>query len=247
MRKKPLISVITATYNAEKHLPRLIESLINQRNKNFEWIVSDGGSTDKTLKILQNAKRKLNHVVIDSKPDFGIYDALNRGIKLSNGDYYLVVGADDILYPNAIEDFLNAIKESNADFISAKVKVGKSIISSRYPAWEWLYGFSAYVGSHAVGLLIKKSLHQRFGYYSNRFPIVADQYFILKSIHVGAILKKANFIPGEWSQDGTSGSDLLGAMTEYFRIQVKISGSVKLQTFLFILRLIKNINKIKAN
>ncbi len=171
--KEVSISIITATYNAEKYLPRLVESLEKQRDKNFEWVVADGASTDRTLEILENAKRSLKNVVVDSRPDFGIYDVLNRAIKISKGDYYLVVGADDILFPDAIENYRKAAKQSNADLITARIKIGNSIRGPKRPAWGWLYGQSAYVSGHVVGLLIRKDLHEKFGYYSRRFPIAA--------------------------------------------------------------------------
>jgi len=91
----PTISIITATYNAAAVLPRLVESLIAQTDQDFEWVVADGASTDGTLEILEQAKTRLKNVVVDSRPDFGIYDAMNRAIKLSKSSYYLIVGADN--------------------------------------------------------------------------------------------------------------------------------------------------------
>ena len=76
------LTVITATYNAEKYLPNLIKSLREQTCKDFEWIVADGSSTDRTLELLSEVK-DLN-LVVSSEPDFGIYDALNRAIKLAS-------------------------------------------------------------------------------------------------------------------------------------------------------------------
>ncbi|MEN9258541.1 MAG: glycosyltransferase [Gloeomargarita sp. SRBZ-1_bins_9] len=100
--KGPLLSVVTATYNAAHDLPRLIASLAAQTDQDFEWVVADGVSTDGTLELLEQARQKLQRVVVDSRPDFGIYDALNRAVKLASGEYYLVVGADDMLFPEAI-------------------------------------------------------------------------------------------------------------------------------------------------
>lgn len=90
-----MISVITASYNADRYISRLIFSLQAQAFKNFEWIVADGGSTDGTLDLLQKVEG-LN-LVVDSRPDSGVYDAYNRGVALSSGDYLLFLGADDYL------------------------------------------------------------------------------------------------------------------------------------------------------
>jgi len=114
----PSLSIVTATYNAAAHLPALIESLRGQTDKDFEWIIADGGSNDETQVIL-NAVRDLN-ILLDSRPDFGIYDALNRAIKLTTADYYLVLGADDYLYPEAVASFRKVLFDSGADIVSAQ-------------------------------------------------------------------------------------------------------------------------------
>lgn len=122
------LSVITATYNAIEHLPKLIECLRNQEDKDFEWVVADGASTDGTLELLESIT-DLN-IVITSQEDFGIYDALNRGIKTSNGEFYLVMGADDLLYLNGIKDYKNAI-EDGVDIVTAPIKAGGKITKAR--------------------------------------------------------------------------------------------------------------------
>lgn len=71
------LSIITATFNTSECLPRLIDSLKLQSDPDFEWIVADGGSTDKTLALVHDAAKTLN-VKVDSRSDFGIYDTLNK-------------------------------------------------------------------------------------------------------------------------------------------------------------------------
>lgn len=186
--KGPLLSVVTATYNAAHDLPRLIASLAAQTDQDFEWVVADGVSTDGTLELLEQARQKLQRVVVDSRPDFGIYDALNRAVKLASGEYYLVVGADDMLFPEAIERYKAACVATGADLITAKVLFGDDPRPrGRYfPAWDFLWGQKALVSNHAVGLVIRRSLHEHFGYYSRKFPISADQLFIMQAVRGGA-------------------------------------------------------------
>ena len=82
-----MISIITATFNSQYFIQNLINSLSNQTDKRFEWIVIDGNSNDNTIKILKNVKNiKLTYI---SENDEGIYDAINKGIKLANYNYYL--------------------------------------------------------------------------------------------------------------------------------------------------------------
>ena len=81
----PLITIITATYNAAQYLPRTIKSIREQTYENIEWIIIDGNSTDETIELIQQ-----NEDVIDywmSEPDAGIYDAWNKGISLARGEW----------------------------------------------------------------------------------------------------------------------------------------------------------------
>lgn len=100
------VSIITASYNAEMYITRLVSSLLSQYNSNFEWVVVDGASTDKTLEILKKVS-DIN-LIVDSRPDSGVYDAFNRAVQIASGDYILFLGADDFLVcdlSKIIDDF----------------------------------------------------------------------------------------------------------------------------------------------
>ena len=234
------LSVITATYNAKKFLPRLIKSLQEQVDKDFEWIISDGVSSDNTLEILKNTNG-INIKVISSD-DFGIYDALNRGIKASKGEFYLVIGADDELYPNAIQDYKKAIGD-DVDIITACIDTNNGKIEPNGGP-RWLKAQSHYISGHAVGSIYRTSLHQKLGYYSRKFPIVADQLFVLTAANYGAKIKVIKSIVGKFSNDGVSSIDMLGTLCEFYRVQIAMGENKFVQTTLFILRLIKNFRKL---
>ncbi|WNC86767.1 glycosyltransferase [Thermosynechococcus sp. QKsg1] len=237
---QPTLSIITATYNAEEHLPRLIASLIAQTDQDFEWVVADGGSTDRTLELIEAAKAELKAVVVDSRPDFGIYDALNRAVCLASGDYYVVMGADDELFPEAVAQYKIACEETEADFVTANYYIGERDIAPVWqPAWEWLKGMQAHVTSHAVGLAIRRTLHQRVGQYSHHFPIAADQLFVMQAIRAGARVARRDFIAGRFHPHGTSGSDPLGSIVESYRVQVRLGHSLLVQTLLLFYRIIR--------
>ena len=97
----PLISIITVTYNSHKYLQETLDSLFKQNYKNFELIIIDGNSTDKTKNIIKKNKKNIDYWI--SENDKGIYDAFNKGIKLSRGDLIGIVNSDDILKPNALK------------------------------------------------------------------------------------------------------------------------------------------------
>ena len=81
----PKFSIITVTYNAAKVLEDTIQSIVTQTYKNLEYIIVDGGSTDETLDIIHKYQEHITTVI--SEPDQGLYDAMNKGIKLATGDY----------------------------------------------------------------------------------------------------------------------------------------------------------------
>lgn len=229
------ISIITATYNAVEHLPVLIKSLQEQTDQDFEWVVADGISTDGSLDLL--AKTKDLNMVITSEPDFGIYDALNRGIKKSTGEFYLVMGADDYLYPDAIANFKKEISEQ-VDVLAACIYVSGKV-SKPGKGRAWLRGSSGYIAGHSVGTLFRKNLHDIFGLYSNKFPIAADQLFVISVFRVSNRIKYVSFVSGCFGSDGVSSTDLIGTTTEFFRVQLITGHNKYVQIILCFLRVLK--------
>ena len=116
MRK--LISIIIATYNAGSTLESCLKSIIAQKNDLIELLIIDGKSSDNTLKIV-NAYRNQIDIFISEK-DKGIYDAWNKGIVLANGQWIMFIGADDILYSDVLEGYIDFIR-LNCQSISFRI------------------------------------------------------------------------------------------------------------------------------
>ena len=95
---EPLVSIITPSFNSEKYIEQCILSIKNQNYKYVEHIIQDGGSTDNTLKIIE---KYADIVKLESKPDLGPADALNRAFSRCKGEIFLVLNSDDILLPFA--------------------------------------------------------------------------------------------------------------------------------------------------
>ena len=231
------ISIVSATYNCVDELPYLIDSLLSQTDKDFEWVVADGASSDGTLELLQ-AITDLK-VVVTSQPDFGIYDALNRALIATSGQYYIVAGADDCFASDAIANYRSAMEEqSYPDILAARVHYGVySFEIKKGPSW--LFGCKSFISNHSVGTAFKKALHDRFGLYSNNFPIAADSLFVIQACKGGATRCELDFVAGEIGTQGVSAVDWAGSATELFRVQLVTGGSVLVQTFLLFLRIIK--------
>lgn len=130
---KPLISVITVVYNGEKYLEETIQSVINQTYDNVEYIIIDGGSTDGTLDIIKKYEDKIDYWV--SERDKGIYDAMNKGIKLFIGDFIVFLNAGDSIYEYNIFNlifknkinFINDIIYGHAQLINSDNSKGKIV------------------------------------------------------------------------------------------------------------------------
>ena len=99
-KKNPFFSIITVVKNDDKNITSTIKSIIKQRFKNFEYIIVDGYSIDKTLKKIIKHKRKINLLI--SEKDKGIYFGMNKGIKLSNGKVVVFVNSGDTFSPNVL-------------------------------------------------------------------------------------------------------------------------------------------------
>ena len=93
MKSHPLISIATVTYNAEKVIGKTLESLAGQSYRDFEHIIIDGASKDNTLQIIKNSALPATRVI--SEPDKGLYDAMNKALRLAKGKYILFLNAGD--------------------------------------------------------------------------------------------------------------------------------------------------------
>lgn len=111
---KPLVSIVTPSYNSGRFIEDCIKSILVQDYPNIEHIVQDGGSTDETKRILKKYQKKQykNRIRIFIEPDKGQSDALNRAIQKSKGDVILVLNADDMLMPYAVSWGVEQLKKN---------------------------------------------------------------------------------------------------------------------------------------
>jgi glycosyltransferase involved in cell wall biosynthesis len=232
------IAVITATLNASAQISRLADDLASQSDSNFRWIVVDGGSTDGTLASLPESLRDRTDATCER--DFGIYDALNKGVRRCAADYYLVVGADDRLAPDAISCFRHLADSTGADIIAASVREGDRVVEPGRGK-PWLRGQNAYLSHHSAGTLIRRDLHARYGFYSHAFPIAADQLFVKRVANGGATFHYApQVIAGEFSRGGVSSVQFSPCLFEFTLVQLRTEKYRSFQLLLFIGRLLRH-------
>jgi glycosyltransferase involved in cell wall biosynthesis len=107
----PVISIITVCYNAEREIEATLKSVKEQSFKNYEYIIIDGASKDNTLKVISQSEVEPTHLV--SERDKGIYDAMNKGLALAQGEYLMFLNAGDSLYStNTLQKIADAAKGS---------------------------------------------------------------------------------------------------------------------------------------
>ena len=177
------ISIITVCYN-EPNLEATCESVVAQTEQNFEWIVIDGGSDEKTQQIWQKYRHRINKFV--SEKDSGIYNAMNKGIRLATGEYLLFLNAGDAFEdPEVIKNVLKM--KLDRDIVYGDMRPvgrgdGKRV--QTYPDFiERSYWIRRTICHNAT--FIKKSLFDEFGLYDETLRIVADwkkwmEFFLLR-------------------------------------------------------------------
>lgn len=236
------LSVIVATFNSASTIYQLIQSLNSQTVDDFECIFVDNLSSDGTQKIIECQSKFVFRLI--SEPDSGIYDALNKGISHSVSEYYLVIGSDDYLFPQAIENYLIYTRPNSYVAITSKVKTINGILQpfSR-PHIPVIARQFSHFSAHAVGTVFKKSLHTELGLYSTKLKIASDQLFMLKVICVypNQILY-VPFISGFFSSCGISSSSPAHVAYESFLVNIRFFGFFS-SLLVFFLRLLRN----KAN
>lgn len=129
MNSKPLFSIIVPIYNVEKYLPECLDSILNQTYKeDYEVILINDGSTDNSLNIINNYKKKFKDCLVISRENRGLLYTRVEGVKKSSGEYILFLDSDDYLPKNTLEIYQNQIKVYDYDIIRgnyAKVINGK--------------------------------------------------------------------------------------------------------------------------
>jgi glycosyltransferase involved in cell wall biosynthesis len=232
--RDPLISVITATRNVESTIGQLYASLARQTYRRFEWIVMDGLSSDSTIDLLRRYGSESPWLRFVSAADCGIYDAINKGLIAAKSPYYIVVGADDVFTDDALSSYAKAIAIGDPDVVLSRVKRNGSVVGGFYPSRGWIGHSKAFPVPHSVGMLFRKALHEKFGMYSSRFPLLADGYFLKRILGSDAVIVDVNFIAGTFAHTGISSVSKLQTLVETWQIQMLTERYRFVQTLMFI-------------
>ncbi len=224
MISTPKISIITVVFNAEKLIEKTILSVINQTYKNIEFVIIDGASTDKTLAIAEKYNEKISKLI--SEKDNGIYDAMNKGLRIATGDYVLFLNAGDELFESSTIETIFS-KNNNADIYYGNTAVvdnkGNIIADRRLKpptklTWKSLkYGMCV---SHQ-SFIAKRLLCD---FYNTDYKISSDIDWVINVLKQAEVVVNTNNYVSKFLQGGTSQKHRNSALWERFKIMTKHYG-----------------------
>lgn len=194
------VSILTTTFNRASTLAEAIESVLNQDYPDIEYIIVDGASKDGTLDIIRKYESivkedsfKKSHPIFTfkyiSEPDHGMYEAINKGIRMATGDVIGLIHSDDILYSsNIISDVVRLMQSSNADIVYGNglyvdcndtAKPVRKWISGRYSKRKVRVGW---LPLHPTCYL-RASFYKEVGFYDEKYKIAADTDFLIRALY----------------------------------------------------------------
>lgn len=181
------VSIITTCYNREKTIAQAIESVLGQDYPDIEYIVVDGASTDGSFKVVRSYGSRITKVI--SERDGGMYEAINKGIKMATGEIVGLLHSDDFLFhPHIISEIVERFKQTSADivygdglFVDAHEteKVIRDWRSGNYRRWKVRLGW---LPLHPT-VYIKRSAIERYGLYNEKYQIAADSDFLVRYLY----------------------------------------------------------------
>jgi glycosyltransferase involved in cell wall biosynthesis len=185
------VSVITVSFNCAGTISDTIESVLSQSYPYIEHIIIDGGSTDGTTEIVKSFGNRIAKFISD--PDEGIYDALNKGIKIATGDIVGILHSDDFFCnENIIRDVAAAFTDNETDAVFGDIqfvdqqdtaKVVRYYSSKNFRLSKFRFG---YMPAHP-SFYVRRSLFEKLGYYKTDYKIAADYELTLRFLLINRI------------------------------------------------------------
>jgi glycosyltransferase involved in cell wall biosynthesis len=175
---KPIISIITVSYNSRGTIIDTIKSVLSQTYPEIEYIIIDGVSVDGTKEIIDSFKDRISKYI--REPDTGLYDAINKGIRIATGDIIGVLHSDDFFYDNnVVEKIAKAFYKNDIDAVFGDVRfidrynLSKTVryySSKHFKPLKFRFGF---MPPHP-SFYVKRELFEKLGYYKTNYKIAAD-------------------------------------------------------------------------
>lgn len=177
----PLVTIVTVVRNGSKYLNCAIESIISQSYKNIEYIIIDGASTDGTLEIIEQYEYAVQRWI--SEPDNGIYDAMNKGIRLARGSIIGILNSDDWYEPDTIESVVSAFMAQQCDVVTGDMRIWQDSFEfvTTKPKISWpCVKYGIFKINHPATFVTRK-IYLDYSF-DITYPTTADLKFLLQLI-----------------------------------------------------------------
>lgn len=240
----PLFSIITVTYHAESVLEETILSVVSQTYHNIEYIIVDGASKDRTLSIVNKYRDKIQAVV--SEPDKGLYDAMNKGLKMAKGEYVCFLNAGDTFHEDdTLQLIVHQLNKSNVlpDVIygeTALVDAQRHFVRMRRlqtpDTLNWKSFRQGMLVCHQA-FIAKRALAET---YDLNYRFSADFDWCIRVMKKASLLHNTRLTLIDYLDEGMTTKNRKASLKERFRIMAKHYGyiSTVLHHMWFVLRLL---------
>jgi glycosyltransferase involved in cell wall biosynthesis len=216
------ITIITVVFNNEKTIANAIQSVLSQRGINLQYIVIDGNSTDRTKVVIHEYRDQIHHFI--SERDNGLYDAMNKGIRMAEGDVIGILNSDDFYADEFIlQRVMNQFESNTIDCLYGDIEyVSSTDINKVIRRWKSGKAQSFTTGWHPPhpGFFLRKEMYERAGLYRTDMQIAADFELMLrmferyscKSIYLSEVLVKMR-------EGGKSNESIINILKGYSEIR----------------------------
>lgn len=175
------ISLITVCYNSEKTISDTLESVLYQTYENYEYLIIDGKSSDNTVSIIKKyEKRFCGKLKLISEKDKGLYDAMNKGIKMATGDIVGILNSDDVLANKDVFKRINEAYKDDTEILYADLIYADE--SLRMPIRDYISGIKkspAWCPAHPT-MYIRRKVFDEIGFYDLKYKVSADYDFMVR-------------------------------------------------------------------
>jgi glycosyltransferase involved in cell wall biosynthesis len=229
--KIPLVSIVTIIYNGENYIEDCIKSIINQSYKNIQYIIIDGGSTDKSLEIIKQYSSFID--VLVSEKDNGISDAFNKGIKKAEGEIIGLLNSDDKYTEYAIQAVVDSYLGNNelngvyyGDILYFNNDYNFGLIADAGKLWKYMSIFHP-------ATFVTKDIYNKLGGYSEDFKYAMDCEFVHRCLYNKVPFVHVSQTLAHFRLEGTSGKNYIKSHKEFFKSVKKYNYSISAEFFLY--------------
>lgn len=231
--KEMLFSIVIPTYNSEKHLEYSLLSVIKQEETDFEIIIVDGDSSDRTLEVVSKYDKYISQII--SEPDDGLYFAINKGIKLASGQIVKILSSDDLLTPKSLSTVRGiyekeSLRGSYFCILSSLYRI--NLNGDVLKLWKKTKNIGLFENYLHPTWFVSREVYLKYGLYDTKYKIASDYDYYMRLLQNNVELIESQ-IPLAMHREGGVSENYTGAK-EVYDIKARYKG--KFQAFLLLIQ-----------